>query len=395
MAITAGSYCPTMIKSTAEPEHLELAVVDRGVVAQGSPSAVARFSDHVRSLVTDGRIRSLVAEGLAVAEQLGPAGESYREYFEFSPQALEALKKYDAIPAGDGWWYGSVRDQQHIVANLDWRPVEVAADQALSMQAVATSLALQTAVRDIQEALRRIEGKVDQIVALVRAERLGSMVGDQRTLQPLVEDVRRLGTISATDWSTVDLLGALIARDIEALRDYIRRQTDEATERGFTQSRSDALGELAEDLVGESLALLVLAEDNLLMWHELKLAREATESKTYAQALSYTQGRLAEITAADQALLNDLTEAAGELMEPTGWEGLRLLERQRLSRRGADVARSVAWFAAQRNLDLSPLSAAYPSTRESIARAGDKVLDLGRGIYERGRDHLGPKDDRR
>ncbi len=377
-----------MSKSPDEPERLELAVVDRGVVAQGSPSAVARFSDHVRSLVAEGRIRSLVAEGIAIAEQISPAGESYREYFEFSPQALEALRKFDAVPAGDGWWYGSVRDQQHIVANLEWRPVEVAADQALSMQAVATSLALQAAVRDIQEALRRIEGKVDQVIALVRAERLGNVVGDQRTLQPLVDDVRSRGRISATDWSTVDLLGALIARDIEALRDYIRRQTAEAGERGVTQTRSDALNQLAEDLIGESLALLVLAEDNLLMWHELKLAREATERKTYAHALSDTQDRLAEITTADQDLLSNLVDAAEELMEPTGWEGLRPLERQRLSRGGSEVANSVSWFAAQRNLDLSPLSATYPSTRDSIAKAGDKAIDLGRRIYQHGRDRF-------
>lgn len=363
--------------SSADAERLELAVVDRGVVAQGSPSAVARFSDRVRELVTDGRIRSLVAEGLAIAEEMRPPGESYREYFEFSPQALGALRSYEALPAGDGWFYGAVRNHEHIVANLEWRPVEVAAEQALSMQAVATSLALQAAVRDVQEALRRVEGKVDQIVALVRSERLGNVVGDQRTLQPLVEDVRRRGTISATEWSTVDLLGALIARDIEALRDYIRRQIGEASTRGFAETRSGALNELADDLVGESLALLVLAEDNLLMWQELKLAREATERQTFGHALADTRERLTEITQADQGLLDALTSTAGELMEPTGWEGMRLLERQRLGRGGQEVVRSLKWFAAQRNLDLVAPEAEYPSTAESIGKAVGIARDAG------------------
>ena len=105
-------------------ERLEIAVVDRGVVAQGSPSAVSRFSDLVRSVAQDGRIRSLVADGLALAEQIHPADGEYKEYFEFSPRALELLRTYEALPAdGDDWFYATVRDGQQIVGNLDWRRV--------------------------------------------------------------------------------------------------------------------------------------------------------------------------------------------------------------------------------------------------------------------------------
>jgi hypothetical protein len=43
---------------------------------------------------------------------------------------------------------------------LQWAPAQIAPPQMLAVQLIATQLALKTAIADVEEAVRRVEGKV-------------------------------------------------------------------------------------------------------------------------------------------------------------------------------------------------------------------------------------------
>lgn len=356
------------------PESVELVVARNGVVVQGSPSAVTAFVDRIAALTKSGSPRRVIADGLAVAGHVGAISRTYREYFEFAPRSLRMLRENGAIPTGDGFFRGFVRSgplaNSPFAGPLDWKPVELGPERALAMQTMVVHLALRAAIKDLTAAVERVEGKVDKLVTLARAERLGSVVGDQLTLQSLAESTREHGRISKTDWSTVDGLGAPISRDIAALRAYVLSEVEDIKQVSFARQRSAELQELTDSLIKESLALLVAAEQNYVLWQELRVAHVAThERNDLDQVTRDVRAQLASLADADQAMLDSLHQAASDLLDPTGYEGFALVTRGRLRERGEMLNETISWFANQRQLSASPLDVDLPTLRDSIRNA--------------------------
>ena len=213
------------------------------------------------------------------------------------------LKENGTIATGDGTYWGFVRDAEHFAGNLDWKSVNLGPEQALGLQAVAAQLALRAAIKEVMVALERIEGKIDKLAALADAERLGAVVADRATLQPLVDRVRSSGKLSSTDWATVAPLGPLIARDIETLRTYILRQLKDVRASSFVRIRAGEAEELTDRLLKESLALLVVAEQNYALWQELRLAHAVNhEPIAMADVTSDIHRQLAALTRWTNAL---------------------------------------------------------------------------------------------
>lgn len=62
----------------------------------------------------------------------------------------------------------------------------------------------------------------------------------------------------------------MIARDVEALRAYILRQLKDVEDSSFVRSRADEAEELTDRLLKESVALLVVAEENYALLTALR-----------------------------------------------------------------------------------------------------------------------------
>jgi len=355
-------------------------------------------------LTESGRARRVLVDGLAVVGNVAALVNTHREYFEFAPEALARLREHGAIPAVEGWFRSFVRSGEArnspFAGNLDWRPVDLAPEQALAMQTMLVNLALRAAIKEVAVAVERVEGKVDKLVTLARAERLGSAIGDRLTLEALAERTRAEGRLSNTDWSTVDSLGALIARDIAALRAYVLREINDIEEVSFARSRSAELKELTDDLIKESLALLVVAEQNYVLWQELRVANVAThERKLLEQTNRDVRTQLAALADADQKMLDALQEAARDLLNPTGYEGFALVTRRRLKERGEALNNTIAWFADERQLEAAPLKVELPTLSESIDNARTAVasgIDAAGAkikLLVRGRERDGQPDE--
>jgi hypothetical protein len=353
---------------------IEVFTSGSGMIVEGSPTAVSAFVDQMLEATKEvgGRSRHFVVDGVQVAANIAALRRTHREYFEFSGRARELLKKHGAIAAEDGYFRSFVHNGKELAGHLDWKPVSLSPAQALSLQAAAGQMALRAAIKEVTVALERIEGKIDKIADLAEAERLGAVVADRATLQPLVDRVRSSGKLSGTDWATVASLGPWIARDVETLRAYILRQLQDVKDRSLVRSRASEASELTDRLLKESVALLVVAEQNYVLWQELRLAHTVNhEPAAVAGATSDVQQQIAALKRADQRLVDALQDVADRLTSPTGYEGLAPLQKRRLLKHVSELDEMNRWFCEQRHLDDRP------SDRAELARMSESLGKVG------------------
>jgi hypothetical protein len=360
----------------------------------GSTTDVSVFVDQMQATIRDGggRARHLMMDGASMggalkrgarlAANVAAVRGTHREYVALSARSVELLRKHGEIPTNDGTFWAFVRNAKgQWAGNLDLERVNLGPEQALSLQAAAGQMALQAAVKEITAAIERVEEKVDQLANLAGAKRLGAAIADQATLQPLVNRVRSTGTISSTDWATVASLGPLIRRDVEALRAYIANELNEVTPSSLVRSRAEEAEELSDRMMTESVALLVVAEQNYALWEQLRLAHAVDHERSAVAAVAEDiHHQLAALTAADQRLVDLLHDVADRLAEPTGFEGFAPLQKRRLSTHVDRLDSMREWFCDQRHLDDRPLERPELfSLAESVAKVGDIVVETARG----------------
>jgi hypothetical protein len=361
--------------------EIQIYSTGQGLLVEGSPTAVTGFIDKMMTATkaAGGQGRHLIVnsviEGTQAAANIAAVGRTHREYLEFSPKALALLKQHGAIPTGQGWFRSFVHDGKQLAGHLDWKPANLGPEQALSLQALAGQMALRAAVHDIVAAIKRVENKIDQIADLAKAERLGAVTADRATLTPMVERLRAIGQLSTTDWSSIASLGPWIARDIETLRVYIVQQLDRIGDSRLVRNRAADAEDLTDQLVAESLALLVLAEQNYALWQELRIGHAAVHERNALHAVtSDALQQLDTLTQADQALVHQLCQAVTQLTNPTGYEGLAPLKKRQLTQHAHSLANICTWFAHQRHLDHDHAELPdYPGLGASLSKVGHTI----------------------
>lgn len=375
-------------------EGVELAVFDEGVLVRGAPGAIEALTEELER--GPGRVRASRQEtldGVAALANIAGLAANSGNYFKLSQQSLQALRDANGGEIPTGWIRGVIRgDGGSILEHLDLKKVKLDPQQALSLQTAAVGMALRSAIAEVLEAVERVEGKVDEVARLFRAERLGNALGDHRTLSSLVGQMERTGTISATDWSAVASMGPVIRRDIEALRNHVRLALDREVS-SSTRSRLDvAKGLLEESRVRESLELLLVVEENFNLWQVLRLAHvRRVEPDHLRAAVEHARDAVAADTAADQALIASLQTMVSRLLEPGGTEGLALLSAPALEDRTHELSAMAEWFADQRLLEVDGVSAEpWPGFRDSArhvlqtaASGAGELAGLAREVVRR------------
>src|SRR5262249_18357786 len=96
-----------------------------------------------RTLLTDSA--AVAASGVALAATSG-------EYLRMTAESLEKVRQYGAQYDKAGALRGYVRDGGRFAGQLSFEPVSLAAEQALALQTMAMSLALRTAIANVQKA---------------------------------------------------------------------------------------------------------------------------------------------------------------------------------------------------------------------------------------------------
>ena len=345
---------------TAESRTQEIVLWndEDGILVSGSADAVrdlvAKFGEVGGTHIAASPVAP--ADALAVFATGYADGATSSQYVRFTPASERLLQEYGAVPNGRGGFHTFVRGEKGIAGNLEWVATGAGPERALAFQTAAVGLALRTAVKNVEVAVERVEDKVDHVIAMLRSERLGSVLGDRRTLDALVSHMDAGDALTAADWSSVAALGPTITRDLEKLRAHLRTQLEEAESSWRPRQRAKAADELlAEEMLSETLALLLVAEHNFSQWQHLRVHRIAdAEPEHLEAAVRQARAAMRDHLDQDQAFLDQFLRAQAKLLEPKAIDVLAPVQRGALSR-AEDQLRSLAKeFADQRLLDFAP-----------------------------------------
>lgn len=282
------------------------------------------------------------------------------------------------VAQGDGWMrtFGKAADGT-FSGHAAIKPMLLAPQQVLTAQLAITTVALTAAIKEVQEAVERVERKVDVLKDLVEADRIGAILGAHRTLQRRAEQLDFTGSMSDTDWNAIDGLGVEVEQHIETLRSFIRKRLQAAQDEGMRiADRRDAIS-YVEDLA-ETLKLLVVAQDNLFLYQQLRLARiRDREPQLLAAALDEANGLLASQHDEDVRLLTAVREVVADRVEVKALEIHRFMSVRSVVATAGSIDASLTSFAGQRTLaydaiDVPPV----PGVGEAV----DELRDRGTAI---------------
>lgn len=251
----------------------------------------------------------------------------------------------------------------------------------MTLQSAAVGLALQTAIAQVQESIERVEDKVDRLIDLVSSEQVGKVLGQHRVLVPLVERATADGTLSLTDWSSVAALGPEVSQTIEALRSYVSKRLERVHRKWTPTGKAEELRDLLDDgMLREAMAMLVIAEDNLRLWQQLRIVNvRLREPQHLGATIETARQSLAADIEADQAVVSAMGVIVGELMETRPLHGFDVVGVRRLDQAGRDVLDLMHAFAENRMLEVEPVEEYQrPGVKAAFGHVGSKILQAAK-----------------
>ena len=306
-----NSLSPAVADGSGPGTELAISVEPEGILVAGDPEVVAGYLARMTDLagealdvsgVSKSSMAGAAAAVFGVQSVLAQAGQFVR----LSPESVQALKTHRVLPGDNGFFRMTVVDQSGKFRNqLQWQKVPLGPTQALSLQLLAVQVALSAAIASVNESIARVDGKVEQLLVLAQATRVGDVVGHFSTLERLVATLDDHDALPTADWESVAALRPALSVTIERLREHVKRTLAGFDPTRPVQDRADYLRRaIEENRLGESLHLLVVSEQSLYLWQRLRIARvQATEPQHLQTVLDDSRALLAEHFERDGQLL--------------------------------------------------------------------------------------------
>ncbi|MBB3086665.1 hypothetical protein [Geodermatophilus sabuli] len=384
---------------TPEVPDAELAMVsdDDQLVVLGEPSAVDAFTARLRQTcsavgVDPSMHRQQLSDAASVAASLSAVGATAGEALRFSPESLDLLRHHDLIPGDPGFFRMAVRGEGgQFAGQLQWQSVSLGPEQALAIQNLTANLALRAAIADVARAVERVEGKVSQLLALAEAQNAGDVMGRHRALRRIVDTLDETGQLSAADWDAVAPLGPELEVATDRLRRYATKtlQDFDVSAKASTRAR-DLASAVEQNRLGEILQLLLVAEDALYLWQQLRLERiRVTEAGLHQQARRDALKQLREDAAADRQLLDDLAATLSDTAALKPLETHHRVTARRLRRHAASLHVDVTAFAEARRLQIEGWAdPSVPTVVEAARELGSRTKEVASSTATLGQDAL-------
>ncbi|MGW6694936.1 hypothetical protein ACWF62_14310 [Rhodococcus sp. NPDC054953] len=304
----------------ASPPGGVLVVDDGGILVTGDQEFVSKYVDRLKAIASDAvSVADLSGKNVADIAAIGGAaaalhaGAAAGEFVRISQRSMDLIRNQNLIPGDPGYYLSTVRDGAgKFSGQIQWSPVSMLPAQALALQMAMVTISLRTAIASVEQAVERVQDSVDAILELAKADLAGGVLGVHDNLDRHVAHLDETGKLSTADWESIAALGPALEVTGSKLRQHIRGILDTFDQEASIGDRADQLEKaVRQGMLGESLQLLVIAEDSLYKWHSLKIARlEATEPEHLDAAVRAMTGLLNAHLAEDGALL---ASAAGIL----------------------------------------------------------------------------------
>lgn len=387
MSELTGTTGTDIVPVDDEPgTELTLCVEPEGLLVCGDQNVVTKYIAQLRLLTEDaietadisptmaGHAAAAAAGGWSLAAQVG-------EFVRLAPKTVKDLQSNHAIPTGDGYFHGVLRNSAGKFSHqVQWQPANLAPTKLLSVQMFAIQVALATAIDSVQKSIERVEGKVERVLALAEASRAGDVRGHYVVLERLVGKLDEHHVLTNTDWESVAGLGPDLVLTIERLREHIKRTLAGFDPTKPVNERADYLRRAVEDnRLGETLHLLVVSEQSLYLWQRLRIARvQAVESEHLKMVLDDARGLLADHAEKDGRLLNHARQHLSEYSRMNRLDGFRWGATHNLAHDITQLRSDLDGFAQARGQQVSEwVDPEKPTVGDALAEVGSIAVAAG------------------
>lgn len=282
---------------------------DGGLLVRGDSQTVDAV---LAGLLTPGeleahrRVTPRVTDVAAVGASALAVAATAQEYLRPTAASLEKLSRFGAQTDSTGALRGYVRGGGgQFAGQLSFESVSFGAEQALALQTAAVSMALRSAIANVEAAVERVEGKVSDIQRRLGAREIGDVVGAYRRLDRVVAATTARGHLLDADWDSVAGAGLDLDRALEALRAYATRTINAIDPDAGLPKRASAVKDLNDpDGVAGTLQLILIAEQALHLWEYLRLERvRQTDPDHVESAIQEARGSLRTQRTLDEGLV--------------------------------------------------------------------------------------------
>lgn len=364
--------------------EIVISVQPEGLLVGGDPGVVESYLSRLRE--TAGRAMRVTgidkaSVGNAAGIMSGAASllTESGKFVQLHPDSVQALKVGRWIPGTDGFFrMTTTTSDGTFLQQLQWAPASVGPTQMMSLQMVAIQVALKAAIAEVEEAVRRVEGKVEEILQLAEASRAGDVLGTHLTLRRAVEFLDKHGSLTDADWDAVAGLGPTLNVTVEQLRGHVNRLLDSFDKNLPVQDRAEKLRRAVDgNRLGETLSLLVVAEESLYKWQRLRLARvEATEPQHLQRVIDDARDLLAHQLEEDGNLYRRAKDSLDHFAKPEAIEGFRFFSVRELSKQRSKLREELDRFAEARRHQVEEWEAVdTPSVLDAAAAVVDTAME--------------------
>lgn len=385
--------------STSEAsDEVVVSFQDEALLLGGDPAAVESYLARLRATAGQA-MRVAGIDGVSLASGLAM-------YVQLHRDALAALREGNLVPLSDGIFRLTTgADAGPFLAPLQWRPAGLGPEALLSAQMIAVQMALTSAVAQVEDAVRRVEDKVESVLEVARAQRAGDVLGNNLTLSRMVESLDKYGSLPEAYWDSVAALGPALNVTVEQLRNHVRRILASFDDTLGVQHRAEKLRNAINDnRLGDTLSLLVIAEEALHKWQRLNLARiESTQPEELLRAIDEARELVDHHFREDVDIYGSAKEVLDRFGKPSVLDGFRFWAVRELAKQRGALRDELDRFAEARHHQVetwedfhipSVFDAAFAAIGAVGNTTGHALVAVGRGLVWVGGQLAGPFRDK-
>lgn len=376
-------------------DDVVVSLQDESLLLGGDPAAVESYLTRLRATAGHAmRVAGIDSASLANAAIAGLASflADSGKYVQLHRDTVDALREGNLVPLSDGVFRLTTGvDAGELLAQLQWRPELLGPEVMLSAQMIAVQMALKSAVAEVEDAVRRVEDKVESVLEVARAQRAGDVLGTSLTISRMVDSLDKYGSLPDAYWESVAMLGPALNVTVEQLRNHVSRILASFDHTMGVQQRAGKLrNAISENRLGDTLSLLVIAEEALHKWQRLNLARiETKEPEQLLRAIDEARELVDHHLREDLDVYRSAKEILDQFGKSKAVDGFRFWAVRELAKQRGALRDELDQFAKARQHQVetwedfhipSVLDAALATLEAVGSVTGQALVGVGRGI---------------
>ena len=399
-----------MTDTETDTDEVVVSFHDEALLLGGDPTAVESYLTRLREVAGQAmRVAGIDSASLANAASrlagltslLADSGK----FIQLHPDSLNVLRNGDLIPGSDGFFRMTTRAEDgQFLAHLQWHPALLGPEVMMSAQMIAVQMALKSAVAQVEDAVRRVEDKVELVLEVARAQRAGDVLGNNLTISRMVDSLEKYGSLPDAYWDSVAALGPALNITVEQLRNHVRRILASFDHTLPVQQRAEKLLNAIDDnRLGDTLSLLVITEESLHKWQRLNLARiESTQPEQLLRAIDEARELIDHHLREDIHIYRNAKEILDRFAKSKAIDGFRFSAVRELDKQRRALRDELDRFARTRQHQVdtwedfhipslfdaafATIEAAATTTNRALAAVGRGLVCLGVQLAEPFRD---------